>query len=66
LLHDAGATAAQSIPAIGAFLAWSVQAAGAGVVGLCVGLLAIPVMSRVLSPLWRTLKGRFRRSRGAT
>jgi len=66
LLHDAGAAAGQSIPATGAFLAWLVQAAGAGVVGLCVGLLAIPIMSRFLSPLWRTMKGRFRRWRGRT
>ena len=66
LLHDAGAAAAQSVPAIGAFLAWLVQAAGSGVVGLCVGLLAIPIMSRFLSPLWRTAKGRFRRLRGRT
>jgi hypothetical protein len=66
LLHDAGAAAAQSAPAIGAFLAWLVQAAGSGVVGLCVGLLAIPIMSRFLSPLWRTVKGRFRRLRGRT
>jgi uncharacterized protein len=64
LLHDAGAAAAQSIPAIGAFLAWLVEAAGAGLVGLCVGFLAIPIMSRFLSPLWRILKGRIRRLRG--
>jgi uncharacterized protein len=64
LLHDAGAAAQQAIPAIGAFLAWLVQAAGAGVIGLVVGLLAIPVMGRFLSPLWRVLKSRLRR-RGA-
>jgi len=65
-LHDAGAAAEESIPAIGAFVAWLVQAAGAGIVGLGVGLLAIPIMSRCFSPLWRTLKGRFRRWRGRT
>jgi hypothetical protein len=64
LLHDAGAATAQSIPAIGAFLAWLVEAAGAGLVGLCIGFLAIPIMSRFLSPLWRILKARFRRLRG--
>ena len=63
-LHDAGASAAQAIPAIGAFLAWLVQAAGSGIIGLCIGLLAIPVMSRCLSPLWRALKARFHRLRG--
>jgi uncharacterized protein len=64
LLHDSGATAQQAIPAIGPFLAWLVEAAGAGLVGLAVGLLAIPVMSGVLSPLWRAVKARLRRLRG--
>jgi predicted DNA repair protein MutK len=63
LLHDAGAAAQQAIPAIGPFLAWLVGAAGAGLMGLAVGLLAIPVMSRVLSPLWRAVKTRLRRPR---
>jgi predicted DNA repair protein MutK len=66
LLHDAGAAAARSIPAIGAFLSWLILAAGGGLIGICVGLLAIPIMSGFLSPLWRTLKGRFRRLRGTT
>ena len=63
LLHDAGAAAQQSIPAIGTFLAWLVQAAGAGLIGLIVGSLAIPAISGFLSPLWRTLKARLRRLR---
>lgn len=63
LLHDAGADVERSVPALGVFLAWLVQAAGAGVVGLIVGLLAIPVVSAFLSPLWRTLKAHLRRSR---
>ena len=66
LLHDAGAAAQQAIPAIGTFLAWLVQAAGAGLLGLIVGLLAIPVMSRLLSPLWRAVKARLRRMRSPT
>ncbi len=64
LLHDAGAAAEHAIPAVGAFFAWLVQAAGAGLVGLCVGLVAIPIMSRLLSPLWRSGKGSLRRLRG--
>jgi predicted DNA repair protein MutK len=63
LLHDAGAAAEQAVPAIGPVLSWLIQAAGAGVVGLAIGLVAIPIMSRFLSPLWRSLKGRFRRLR---
>lgn len=63
LLHDAGAAVQQAIPSIGTFLAWLVQAAGSGLVGLVVGLLAIPVAGGLLSPLWRTLKARLRRLR---
>jgi hypothetical protein len=36
----------------------------AGVIGLCVGLLAIPIMSALIAPLWRTAKRSFRRLRG--
>jgi predicted DNA repair protein MutK len=56
LLHDAGGAANQAIPPIGSFLSWLVQAAGAGVFGLAVGSLAIPVMSYCVSPLWRRIK----------
>ena len=41
-------------------LAWLVEAAGAGVVGFGIGLLAIPLTSRVLSPLWRQVKSQIR------
>src|SRR5262245_27587710 len=63
LLRDAGGAAQQAIPPIGPFLAWLVGAAGAGLVGLAVGLLAIPVMSSVLSPLLRAVKAHLHRLR---
>ena len=46
LLQDAGAAVQQAIPATKLFLAWLVEAGGVGLVGLAVGLLAIPGMSR--------------------
>jgi predicted DNA repair protein MutK len=55
-LQDAGAAAARAIPFARAMVAWLVEAAGAGVVGFGIGLLAIPLTSRVLSPLWRQVK----------
>jgi predicted DNA repair protein MutK len=55
-LHDAGAAVARSVPFAGAMFAWLTQAAGAGVVGFAIGLLAIPLTSGVLSPLWRQVK----------
>jgi predicted DNA repair protein MutK len=60
-LHDAGAAVARAVPFAGAVLAWLVEAAGAGVVGFGVGLMAIPLTSRVLSPLWRQLKSHMRK-----
>jgi predicted DNA repair protein MutK len=52
-LHDAGAAVARAAPFAGAMFAWLVEAAGAGLAGFAIGMLAIPVTSRVLSPLWR-------------
>jgi len=55
-LHDAGAAVARAVPFAKLMFAWLVEAAGAGVVGLGIGLLAIPLTSRVLAPLWRHAK----------
>ncbi len=59
-LHDAGAAVARSVPFARAMVAWLVEAAGAGVAGFAIGLLAIPLTSRVLSPLWRRIKSHTR------
>jgi predicted DNA repair protein MutK len=59
-LHDAGAAVARMVPFAAATAAWLVEAAGAGVAGLAIGLLVIPLASRVLSPLWRQVKSRTR------
>jgi predicted DNA repair protein MutK len=55
-LHDAGAAVARTVPFAPALIAWLVEAAGAGVAGFVVGLMAIPLTSRVLAPLWRQFK----------
>jgi predicted DNA repair protein MutK len=60
-LHDAGAAVARAVPVAGAMVAWLGEAAGAGVAGFAIGLLAIPLTSRVLSPLWRRVKSLTRR-----
>lgn len=59
-LHDAGAAVARAVPFSGAVVAWLVEAAGAGVVGFGIGLMAIPLTSRVVSPLWRLFKSQTR------
>jgi predicted DNA repair protein MutK len=61
VLHDAGAAVAGAMPFAKPLFAWLVEAAGAGVVGFVVGLLAIPVTSRALAPLWRQVKPLARR-----
>lgn len=61
-LHEAGAAVARSVPFARAMFAWLVQAAGAGVVGFGIGLLAIPLTSRALSPLWRQVKSHTRKA----
>lgn len=60
-LHDAGVAVARVVPFAPAFAAWLVEAAGAGLAGLAIGLMAIPLTSRVLSPLWRHVKSVTRR-----
>ncbi len=61
LLHEAGAAAARAAPVAKPFAAWLVEAGGAGVAGVAIGFLAIPVTSRVLSPVWRWGKAVVRR-----
>ena len=63
LTHMIDATAvraAELLPAGGALLGWLVGATAAGLVGLAVGLLAIPATSYVVLPLWQLAKSRFR------
>ena len=62
-LHDAGTAVALAVPSGGAVLGWMVEATGAGVAGIAIGLIAIPLTSRVLSPLWRQIKSYIRQVR---
>ena len=60
-LHDAGAFVGKPAPFLNGFITWFIEALGAGLFGLALGLLTIPVMGRVISPGWqmagRVLKG---------
>jgi predicted DNA repair protein MutK len=55
-LHEMGAAVARAVPFAPAVFAWLVEAAGAGAVGVAIGLMAMPLTSRMLSPLWRQFK----------
>ncbi|MEI5682656.1 MULTISPECIES: DUF808 domain-containing protein [unclassified Mesorhizobium] len=60
IIHDVGDTAALALAPVGPVVAWVVQAAGAAVIGIAVGSIAIPVMGYVVSPLWRQVKSGIR------
>jgi uncharacterized protein len=62
MIHDAGGAAALALPPVGPVLSWLVEATCAGMVGLTVGLIAIPATSYGLAPMWRYFKTRLRRS----
>ncbi len=68
LIHDAGAAVEHAVPPawLGAILAWLVGAIASGIIGVIIGLAMIPVVSRVLSPLWRRIKSLIRRKPGAS
>ncbi|ARM89761.1 inner membrane protein YedI [Rhizobium sp. CIAT894] len=52
LIHDAGEAVTHAIPVLTSVLRWIVEAAGAGIVGIVVGLITIPVVGYVISPIW--------------
>jgi predicted DNA repair protein MutK len=55
-IHDIAGAAGRAVPAFGAAVTWLVSAAGSGVVGLVLGAVLIPVVGKVLAPLWRGAK----------
>lgn len=60
LIHDAAIAVAGLLPAIGGLLGWMVEATASGLVGIVVGLAAIPAASHAISPLWRRIRSRLR------
>ena len=55
-IHDMAVGVARLFPAAGPVLGWIVEAVAAGLVGIAVGLIAIPATAYAVSPLWRQLK----------
>ncbi len=57
-IHDLAVTAAQAVvPKLQGIVEWSVTAGLDGLFGLLLGLLLIPVVSKVLMPVWQRLRG---------
>ena len=57
LIHDLAVHAGGAFPAATGFAEWSVSALGAGLFGLVVGGVMIPIAGKVVAPVWGALRG---------
>ena len=57
-IHHIAAVAAQAVPAAEGFVAWAVQAGIDGIFGLGLGILLIPLATRLIGPLWTSVTGK--------
>ena len=57
VIHHSSEVAAHSVPTISSVLAWAVESAGYGLVGLAIGAVLIPIAEYGISPAWNTIKG---------
>ncbi len=57
-IHHIAEIVAQAVPAAQGFVEWLVTASLDGVFGLILGLMLIPVATRVIAPLWSTVTGK--------
>jgi predicted DNA repair protein MutK len=57
VVHDMAEAVAHAVPALGGFLEWLVSAAAAGIFGLIIGAILIPLVQYVVAPLWHRLRG---------
>jgi predicted DNA repair protein MutK len=56
-IHHIAELAAEAIPVAHGFVLWAVQAAIDGVLGLGLGIVLIPLATRVIGPLWSRVTG---------
>jgi predicted DNA repair protein MutK len=57
-IHHAAEIVADAVPAAKGFVEWLVTAALDGVFGLILGMILIPVATRVIGPLWASVTGK--------
>jgi hypothetical protein len=57
-IHHIAEAAAHAMPAASGFVMWAVQAALDGVLGLGLGIVLIPLATRVIVPLWARVTGK--------
>lgn len=63
VIHDAGEGAAHTVPSFSSLVSWLVQAAGAGIVGILIGLATIPAVGYLVAPAWKWCSERLRKTR---
>ena len=56
-IHHVAETVVNAVPAAPGFVGWTVTATLDGVFGLILGLALIPLVTRLIGPLWSTLAG---------
>ncbi len=57
-IHHIAEIAAQSVPVAQGFVMWAVQAGIDGIFGLGLGILLIPLATRVIGPVWARITGK--------
>ena len=62
-IEEAAEVAAHAVPAVTGAVGWLVTAAASGLVGLTIGAFLIPVVGKVIAPVWKQTMA-FRSSRG--
>lgn len=63
LIHDAAGAAARALPAVAGLVSWLVEAGGAGIAGIIIGLVTIPAVGYLFAPLWRLVRPKAKASR---
>ncbi|WP_294646233.1 DUF808 domain-containing protein [uncultured Aureimonas sp.] len=58
LIHGIAVAAGGAVPAATGAVEWIVTAVGSGIVGLLVGFAMIPIVGKVIAPLWSAVRGR--------
>ncbi|SHJ11091.1 hypothetical protein SAMN02745911_1702 [Aureimonas altamirensis DSM 21988] len=56
-IHDIAVAAGGLVPAASGAVTWVVTAIGSGIVGLAAGFVLIPIVEKVLGPLWKAVTG---------
>ena len=57
LIHGWAVIAGHAVPSATAFVEWFVKAAIDGILGLALGIVLIPVGTKIIGPVWQRLSG---------